>query len=64
MVAFYLSLEHVLLEAALGYLLLELAVLRDQKLLFTVDFLDLLAVLFSHLLELLVQAFDLRVFGD
>ena len=63
-VALNLSLEHVLLEAALGDLLLELAVLRDQKLLFTIDFLDLLAVLFGYLFELLVQAFNHGVFSD
>ena len=63
-VALNLCLEHVLLETALGDLLLELAVLRDQKLLFSVDLFDLLAVLFSHLLELLVQVLDQGVFGD
>ena len=64
MVAFYLSLEHVLLEAALGNLLLELAVLGDQKLLFSIDFLDLLAMLLCYLFELLVQTLDHGVFSD
>jgi len=44
-VALHLSLEHILLEAALGDLLLELTVLRDEQLFLAVDFLDHFAVL-------------------
>ena len=62
-VALDLSLEHVLIKAALSNLLFQLAVLGDQQLLLSVHFLDLLGMLGCHFLELFVQIFDLRVLG-
>ena len=59
-----LSLKHILLERALGHLLLELAFLGNEQLFFAVDLHDHLAMLHRHLFNLLVHLLDLGLLGD